>query len=323
MTELSVFAIALIVVAVLVVFKGVVIVNQGYEYTIERLGRFTRSLRPGFHVLIPFIDNVGAKVNMMERVLEVPSQEVITRDNAVVKVDGVVFFQVLDAAKASYEVNYLENAVLNLTMTNIRTVLGSMDLDESLSKRDHINAALLMVVDAATTPWGIKVTRIEIKDITPPADLVESMARQMKAERNKRASILEAEGARQAEILRAEGEKRALILDAEGEKEAAFRQAEARERLAQAESEATRMVSEAIANGNVQAINYFVAQKYIDAIQALGASPNQKILFLPLEATSMLGALGGIGELAKEAFAGKPAAPAAPLNPPANPTTSA
>ena len=323
MTELSIFAIALIVVAVLVVFKGVVIVNQGYEYTIERLGRFTRSLRPGFHVLIPFIDNVGAKVNMMERVLEVPSQEVITRDNAVVKVDGVVFFQVLDAAKASYEVNYLENAVLNLTMTNIRTVLGSMDLDESLSKRDHINAALLMVVDAATTPWGIKVTRIEIKDITPPADLVESMARQMKAERNKRASILEAEGARQAEILRAEGEKRALILDAEGEKEAAFRQAEARERLAQAESEATRMVSEAIANGNVQAINYFVAQKYIDAIQALGTSPNQKILFLPLEATSMLGALGGIGELAKEAFAGKPAAPAAPLNPPANPTTSA
>ncbi len=323
MTELSVFAIALIVVAVLVVFKGVVIVNQGYEYTIERLGRFTRSLRPGFHVLIPFVDAVGAKVNMMERVLEVPSQEVITRDNAVVKVDGVVFFQVLDAAKASYEVNYLENAVLNLTMTNIRTVLGSMDLDESLSKRDHINAALLMVVDAATTPWGIKVTRIEIKDITPPADLVESMARQMKAERNKRASILEAEGARQAEILRAEGEKRALILDAEGEKEAAFRQAEARERLAQAESEATRMVSEAIANGNVQAINYFVAQKYIDAIQALGTSPNQKILFLPLEATSMLGALGGIGELAKEAFAGKPAAPAAPLNPPANPTTPA
>ena len=323
MTELSVFAIALIVVAVLVVFKGVVIVTQGYEYTIERLGRFTRSLRPGFHVLIPFIDSVGAKVNMMERVLEVPSQEVITRDNAVVKVDGVVFFQVLDAAKASYEVNYLENAVLNLTMTNIRTVLGSMDLDESLSKRDHINAALLMVVDAATTPWGIKVTRIEIKDITPPADLVESMARQMKAERNKRASILEAEGARQAEILRAEGEKRALILDAEGEKEAAFRQAEARERLAQAESEATRMVSEAIANGNVQAINYFVAQKYIDAIQALGTSPNQKILFLPLEATSMLGALGGIGELAKEAFAGKPAAPAAPLNPPANPTTPA
>ena len=323
MTELSVFAIALIVVAVLVVFKGVVIVNQGYEYTIERLGRFTRSLRPGFHVLIPFVDAVGAKVNMMERVLEVPSQEVITRDNAVVKVDGVVFFQVLDAAKASYEVNYLENAVLNLTMTNIRTVLGSMDLDESLSKRDHINAALLMVVDAATTPWGIKVTRIEIKDITPPADLVESMARQMKAERNKRASILEAEGARQAEILRAEGEKRALILDAEGEKEAAFRQAEARERLAQAESEATRMVSEAIANGNVQAINYFVAQKYIDAIQALGTSPNQKILFLPLEATSMLGALGGIGELAKEAFAGKPAAPVAPLNPPANPTTPA
>jgi len=299
---LSTFALVVIVVAVLIVIKGVVMVKQGYAYTVERLGRFTKSMRPGFHIIIPFIDSVGAKVNMMERVLDVPSQEVITKDNAVVKVDGVVFFQVLDAAKASYEVNNLENAILNLTMTNIRTVLGSMDLDESLSKRDEINASLLRVVDAATNPWGVKVTRIEIKDITPPADLVDAMARQMKAERDKRAAVLEAEGERQAQILRAEGEKQAVILDAEGEKQAAFRQAEARERLAQAEGEATRMVSAAIAEGDIKAVNYFVAQKYIEALQALGTADNQKVMFLPIEASSLLGSLGGIGELAKEAF---------------------
>ena len=298
----SFVSIIVILLAILIVYKGIVIVHQGYEYTIERLGRYTRSLRPGFSIIVPFVDRIGARVNMMERVLEVPSQDVITRDNAVVRVDGVVFFQALDAAKASYEVNQLENAVLNLTMTNIRTVLGSMDLDESLSKRDEINASLLMVVDSATSPWGIKVTRIEIKDISPPADLVESMARQMKAERNKRASILEAEGMRQADILKAEGEKRAMILDAEGEKEAAFRQAEARERLAQAEGEATRMVSEAIAAGDMQAVNYFVATKYVEAIRELGKSNNQKILFLPMELSSIIGSIGGIGELVKETF---------------------
>ena len=305
MYGISTAAIVVIVVAVLIVFKGVVIVHQGYEFTVERLGRFIRSLRPGFHVIIPFIDSIGARVNMMERVLDVPSQEVITKDNAVVRVDGVVFFQVLDAAKASYEVNELEHATLNLTMTNIRTVLGSMDLDESLSKRDHINAALLHVVDSATTPWGIKVTRIEIKDISPPADLVDSMARQMKAERDKRAAILEAEGLRQAQILKAEGQKQAAILDAEGEKEAAFRQAEARERLAQAEGEATRMVSEAIAAGDLQAINYFVATKYIEALQAIGSAENQKVLFLPMEASSLIGSIGGIAELVRETFTSK------------------
>lgn len=298
----STASVVIVIVAVLIAFKGVVIVHQGYEYTIERLGRFTKSLRPGFHIIFPFIDSIGAKVNMMERVLDVPSQEVITKDNAVVRVDGVVFFQVLDAAKASYEVNQLEVATLNLTMTNTRTVLGSMDLDESLSKRDEINAALLHVVDAATTPWGIKVTRIEIKDITPPTDLVDAMARQMKAEREKRANILEAEGFRQAAILKAEGQKQALILDAEGEKEAAFRQAEARERLAQAEGEATRMVSEAISAGDIHAVNYFVATKYVDALKTIGSAENQKVLFLPMEASSLIGSIGGISELVKETF---------------------
>ncbi len=296
----SIVAIIIIVVAILIVFKGIVIVQQGYEYTVERLGRYIRTLRPGFHILIPFIDAIGARVNMMERVVEVPSQEVITKDNAVVKVDGVLFFQVIDAAKASYEVNALEHASINLTMTNIRTVLGSMDLDESLSKRDTINASLLHVVDAATSPWGIKVTRIEIKDISPPKDLVESMARQMKAERDKRAAILDAEGSRQSEILKAEGQKRALILEAEGEKEAAFRQAEARERLAQAEAEATRVVSEAIAAGNMQAVNYFVATKYVEALQQIGSADNQKVMFLPMEMSSLLGSIGGISELIKD-----------------------
>jgi len=289
--------------AIVAVAKSVTTVKQGFNYTIERLGRYRTTLEPGLTFIMPFVDSIGHKVNMMERVLEVPSQEVITKDNAMLKVDGIVFFQVLDAAKAAYEVANLEWAALNLTMTNIRTVLGSMDLDESLSKRDEINARLLRVVDEATHPWGVKVTRIEIKDISPPRDIVDAMARQMKAEREKRATILEAEGSRQGAILRAEGEKQSAILEAEGQREAAFRIAEARERSAQAEAKATEMVSEAIAKGNVNAINYFVALKYVEALNSIGIAPNQKVIFMPMETAGILGSLGGIGELAKEAFA--------------------
>ena len=297
-----VWAVIAAALGVVVVRKAVIIVRQGYEYTLERFGRYSTTLRPGFHFIVPFVNRVGHKVNMLERVLDVPSQEVISKDNAVLTVDGVVFFQVLDAPKAAYEVFRLEHAILNLTMTNIRTVLGSMDLDDALSKRDDINARLLVVVDEATTPWGIKVTRIEIKDITPPMDLVEAMARQMKAEREKRATILEAEGTRQAEILTAEGEKQAAILQAEGRKEAAFRDAEARERLAEAEGRATTMVSDAIASGNIQAVNYFVAQKYVEALSDFATGPNTKTLLLPVEATGILSSLAGITEVAKEAF---------------------
>ena len=301
-TAFSIFVVAALIFAVVIVFAGVKTVPQGYEYTIERFGRYTRTLRPGLHLITPVVDQIGAKLNMMETVLDVPTQEVITRDNAMVAVDGIVFFQVLDAAKSAYEVNNLENAIINLTMTNIRTVMGSMDLDQLLSQRDTINSQLLTVVDDATTPWGVKVTRIEIKDIAPPRDLVEAMARQMKAEREKRANILEAEGFRQAEILKAEGEKQAAILDAEGRREAAFRDAEAREREAEAEARATTMVSEAIGSGNVQAINYFVAQKYIETLAAFAESDNQKILLLPLEAASVIGSIAGIAEIARETF---------------------
>jgi regulator of protease activity HflC (stomatin/prohibitin superfamily) len=302
MTTTAIFIWILIAFVVITIVKGVRVVPQGYEYTVERFGKYVFTLTPGLGLIVPYVFGVGRKMNMMEQVLDVPSQEVITKDNAVVKVDGVVFFQVLDAAKAAYEVSTLEIAILNLVMTNIRTVLGSMDLDESLSKRDVINAQLLRVVDEATHPWGLKVNRIEIKDIQPPRDLVESMARQMKAERDKRASILEAEGARQSEILRADGEKQAAVLEAEGRREAAFRDAEARERLAEAEAKATTMVSEAIARGSVQAINYFVADKYLAALKAIASSPNQKILMLPMETTGVLGSLAGIAEIAKETF---------------------
>ena len=295
-----IWAIVAAILGMTVVRKAVIIVTQGYEYTLERFGRYSETLRPGFHFIIPFMNRVGHRINMMERVADVPSQEVISRDNAMLTVDGIVFFQILDAAKAAYEIHQLEHAILNLVMTNIRTVLGALDLDEALSKRDVINTRLLNVVDEATTPWGVKITRIEIKDISPPMDLVESMARQMKAEREKRANILEAEGFRQAQILRSEGEKQAAVLQAEGRKEAAFRDAEARERLAEAEARATTMVSQAIGSGNIQAINYFVAQKYVEALHAFATGPNNKTLLLPMEATSILSSLAGIGEVAKQ-----------------------
>ena len=292
-------------IAVVFVAMGVKAVPQGAEYTVERFGRYMRTLRPGLHVITPFVERIGARLSMMEQVLDVDSQEVITRDNAMVRVDGVVFFQILDAAKAAYEITDLQRAIVNLTMTNLRTVMGSMDLDDLLSQRDRINTQLLHVVDDATTPWGVKVTRIEIKDIAPPTDLVDSMARQMKAERDKRAAVLEAEGDRQAQILKSEGEKQAAILQAEGRKEAAFRDAEAREREAEAEARATAMLSQALARGDRQAINYFIAQKYVEAFGRFATSPNQKVVFLPIEATSLLGTLGGIGEIAREAL-GKP-----------------
>ncbi|MDS4041423.1 MAG: SPFH domain-containing protein [Candidatus Competibacter sp.] len=298
----SAFVVALAILAVILVFLGVKSVPQGMEYTVERFGRYTETLTPGLNFIVPVIDRVGRKVNLMETVLDVPSQEIITKDNAIVRVDGVVFYQVLDAAKAAYEVNNLELAILNLTMTNLRTVMGSMDLDELLSKRDEINGRLLVVVDEATTPWGVKVIRIEIKDIAPPKDLVDSMARQMKAERDKRASILTAEGERQAAILAAEGQKQAAILEAEGRKESAFRDAEARERLAQAEARATLMLSEAIGKGSVQAVNYFVAQKYVEAVGKLAGAPNQKVLLMPLDTSGLIGALAGVAELTREAL---------------------
>ena len=293
----EILGLLLIVLAVAALWSTVKVVPQGMNFTVENFGRYTRTLSPGLHILVPVMERVGYRMNMKEQVIEIPSQDVITRDNAMVRVDGVTFFQVLNAAKAAYEVDALESAIVNLTMTNVRTVMGSMDLDELLSNRDQINAKLLQVVDSATEAWGVKVTRIEIKDIAPPRDLVDSMARQMKAEREKRAQILESEGLRQAAILKAEGEKQAVVLEAE--------------------AKATQMVSDASANGNVQAINYFVANNYVRALEALAKAPNQKVIMMPLEASSVIGSLAGLAQITGEAFAGGSATPAA--KPPAAP----
>jgi len=294
---------------------GVRVVKQGYVYTIERFGKYTKAADPGLHIITPFFDRVGRKINMMEQVLDIPGQEIITKDNAMVGVDAVVFFQVLDAGKAAYEVANLYAAIMALTTTNLRTVMGSMDLDETLSRRDEINARLLSVVDHATSPWGVKITRVEIKDIRPPLDISEAMARQMKAERLKRAEILEAEGDRASAILRAEGKKQSAILEAEGKRESEFRSAEARERAAEAEAKATQMVSDAIANSGSQALNYFIAQEYTKAVAKFADSPNAKTILFPVEATQLIGTLGGIGELAREVIGEKKGDVTTPLPP--------
>ncbi len=293
----NLFAVALLVLAIVLLFSVVKIVPQGREFTVERFGKYTKTLSPGIHLLTPFVERVGRRMNMMEQVLDVPQQEVITRDNAMVKVDGIVFIQVMNAAAAAYRVDDLQYAIAQLCMTNLRTVVGSMELDEVLSQRDSINTRLLQVIDAATEPWGVKANRIEIKDLTPPADITNAMARQMKAERERRAVITEADGEKQAAIARAEGAKQAAILEAEGRKEAAFRDAEAREREAEAEARATAMVSEAIARGDVNAINYFVAQKYVEAFAELARSPQQKTVIVPSEMSALVGTIAGVGEL--------------------------
>jgi regulator of protease activity HflC (stomatin/prohibitin superfamily) len=305
----SIFTVIIVLLAVLTLYLGVKTVPQGYNWTVERFGRYTKILMPGLNLIVPFVDRIGRRMNVMEQVIDIPRQDVISKDNASVTVDGLAFFQVFDAAKASYEVAFLDQAIVKLAMTNIRSVMGSMDLDQMLSHRDEINERLLRVVDAAVSPWGVKVNRIEIKDIVPPADLVEAMGRQMKAEREKRAEILTAEGQRQSAILRAEGAKQSQILEAEGRREADFRDAEARERLAQAEAKATEVVSQAIARGDTAALNYFVAQQYLKAFTELAHSPNQKVLMLPIEATAVLGSLAGIGEIVKSTFGGTPSAP--------------
>lgn len=298
LSYLPIFFLLLVIIAAVLAFKQV---PQGFEWTVERFGRYTQTLGPGLHFIVPFMDGIGFRINVMEQVLDIPTQEVISKDNAMVSVDGVVFFQVIETSKAAYEINNLEFALRNLIVTNIRTVLGSLDLDEMLSHRDIINSKLLTVVDEAATSWGVKVNRIEIKDITPPRDLVAAMAAQMKAEREKRARILEAEGIKQAAILKSEGEKKSTVLAAEGQREAAFLSAEARERQAQAEAKATQLVSAAITEGNTQAINYFVAQKYIEAFSKIASSENNKLILMPWEANAVLGSLAGIAEMFKEA----------------------
>ncbi len=323
MLGVNIFVLIIVLLAVLTLFAGVKTVSQGYNWTVERFGRYTRTLTPGLNLIVPYFDRVGRKINMMEQVIDVPQQEVITKDNATVTVDGLAFFQVFDAAKASYEVAALDQAIVKLTMTNIRSVMGGMDLDQMLSHRDEINERLLRVVDAAVSPWGVKVNRIEIKDIVPPANLVQSMGRQMQAEREKRAEILQAEGLRQSAILKAEGAKQSQILEAEGRREAAFRDAEARERQAEAEAKATDMVSQAVARGDIAALNYFIAEKYLRAFTQLAQSPNQKVLMLPIEAMSVLGSLAGIGEIVRETFGGgegkAPPPPRRPTGPAAGP----
>ncbi|MEO0961653.1 MAG: SPFH domain-containing protein [Pseudomonadota bacterium] len=291
------FGLVLLGLAAVLVYTSIKIVPQGFEYTVERFGRYTRTLTPGLWLLVPVMDRIGLKMNMMEQVIDIPSQEIITRDNAMVTADAVAFIQIMDAASAAYEVANLDRAISNLSLTNVRTVLGSMDLDEILSNRDAINERLLKVIDLATNPWGVKVTRVEIKDLTPPGDITEAMAKQMKAEREKRAEILTAEGEKSAAILRAEGEKQSAILEAEGRREAAFRDAEAREREAEAEAKATAMVSEAIAKGDVQAVNYFVAQSYVDAFAKLADAKHQKTVIIPAETAGLVGLLSGISEL--------------------------
>jgi regulator of protease activity HflC (stomatin/prohibitin superfamily) len=323
---INIFVLIIVLLAVLTLFAGVKTVSQGYNWTVERFGRYTRTLTPGLNLIVPYFDRIGHKINVMEQAIDIPQQDVITKDNATVAVDGIAFYQVFDAAKASYEVANLDQAIIKLTMTNIRSVMGGMDLDQMLSHRDEINERLLRVVDAAVSPWGVKVNRIEIKDIIPPSDLIEAMGRQMKAEREKRAEILQAEGQRQSAILKAEGQKQSQILEAEGRREAAFRDAEARERSAQAEAKATEMVSEAVARGDVAALNYFIAEKYLRAFGQFAQSPNQKVLILPMEATNVLGALAGIGEIARATFGsgddkGTPSPPPRrPTVPPAGPT---
>jgi regulator of protease activity HflC (stomatin/prohibitin superfamily) len=301
--DFGVFLIGLIVLSIFLLFSTVKIVPQGFQFTVERFGRYTNTLKPGLAFLLPFVDRVGRRMNMMEQVLDVPAQDVITRDNAMVQTDAVAFIQIMDAAAAAYEVANLPSAISNLAMTNIRTVIGGLNLDEVLSNRDDINERLLRVIDAATQPWGVKVTRVEIKDLSPPADITEAMARQMKAERLKRAEILTAEGDKQSAILRAEGEKQAAILEAEGRREAAFRDAEARERAAEAEAKATEMVSEAIAKGDVNAINYFIAQNYVKAFEKLALSPQQKTVIVPAEMSALVGTIAGVGALARDALA--------------------